>query len=187
MWLCLSIETIITTKIQRIKELRRSSSPSSVTARSEQSISYGCRSIRNLQTWRNKKTTGRYRECKFISQQKIIWSVFLKLSKQRPVVRSIDIANDMNYSKPSISVAMKNLRLNGYINVDESGFITLTDSGMEIASNIYDRHLILRKWLEFLGISPETAEQDACKIEHTLSKETYAALRKHIIEEMGEE
>ena len=83
----------------------------------------------------------------------------LKLSKQRPVVRSIDIANDMNYSKPSISVAMKNLRLNGYINVDESGFITLTDSGMEIASNIYDRHLILRKWLEFLGISPETAEQ----------------------------
>ena len=111
----------------------------------------------------------------------------LKLSKQRPVVRSIDIANDMNYSKPSISVAMKNLRLNGYINVDESGFITLTDSGMEIASNIYDRHLILRKWLEFLGISPETAEHDACKIEHTLSKETYTALRKHIIEEMGEE
>lgn len=111
----------------------------------------------------------------------------LKLSKQRPVVRSIDIANDMNYSKPSISVAMKNLRLNGYINVDESGFITLTDSGMEIASNIYDRHLILKKWLEFLGISPETAEQDACKIEHTLSKETYTALRKHIIEEIGEE
>ena len=111
----------------------------------------------------------------------------LKLSKQRPVVRSIDIANDMNYSKPSISVAMKKLRLNGYISVDESGFITLTDSGMEIASNIYDRHLILKKWLEFLGISPETAEQDACKIEHTLSKETYTALRKHIIEEMGEE
>ena len=111
----------------------------------------------------------------------------LKLSKQRPVVRSIDIANDMNYSKPSISVAMKNLRLNGYISVDESGFITLTDSGMEIASNIYDRHLILKKWLDFLGILPETAEQDACKIEHTLSKETYTALRKHIIEEMGEE
>ena len=110
----------------------------------------------------------------------------LKLSKQRPVVRSIDIANDMNYSKPSISVAMKNLRLNGYINVDNSGFITLTESGMEIASNIYDRHLILRKWLEFLGIDPEIAEQDACKIEHTLSKETYTALRKHILDEMGE-
>ena len=104
----------------------------------------------------------------------------LKLSKQRPVVRSIDIANDMNYSKPSISVAMKNLRLNGYINVDESGFITLTDSGMEIASNIYDRHLILKKWLEFLGISPETAEQDACKIEHVISPESFEAIKKHI-------
>ena len=104
----------------------------------------------------------------------------LKLSKQRPVVRSIDIANDMNYSKPSISVAMKNLRLNGYINVDESGFITLTDSGMEIASNIYDRHLILRKWLEFLGISPEIAEQDACKIEHVISSESFEAIKKHI-------
>ena len=110
----------------------------------------------------------------------------LKLSKELPVVRSIDIANEMNYSKPSISVAMKNLRLNGYINVDNSGFITLTESGMEIASNIYDRHLILRKWLEFLGIDPEIAEPDACKIEHTLSKETYTALRKHILDEMGE-
>ena len=111
----------------------------------------------------------------------------LSLHERHGLVRSIDIANELHFSKPSVSVAMKNLRLNGYINVDESGFITLTDSGMEIASNIYDRHLILRKWLEFLGISPETAEQDACKIEHTLSKETYAALRKHIIEEMGEE
>ena len=108
------------------------------------------------------------------------------MSKELPVVRSIDIANEMNYSKPSISVAMKNLRLNGYIKVDNSGFITLTESGMEIASNIYDRHLILRKWLEFLGIDPEIAEQDACKIEHTLSKETYTALRKHILDEMGE-
>ena len=107
----------------------------------------------------------------------------LKLSKQRPVVRSIDIANDMNYSKPSISVAMKNLRLNGYINVDESGFITLTDSGMEIASNIYDRHLILRKWLEFLGMSPETAEQDACKIEHVLSPETFQAIKKYVLKD----
>ena len=110
----------------------------------------------------------------------------LKLSKELPVARSIHIANEMNYSKPSISVAMQNLRLNGYIKVDNSGFITLTESGMEIASNIYDRHLILRKWLEFLGIDPEIAEQDACKIEHTLSKETYTALRKHILDEMGE-
>lgn len=111
----------------------------------------------------------------------------LKLSKIRPVVRSIDIATDMNYSKPSISVAMKNLRLNGYIKVDESGFITLTESGMEIASSIYERHLLLKKWLLFLGVDEQIAEEDACKIEHTLSKETFAALKDHINKCMGEE
>lgn len=109
----------------------------------------------------------------------------LKLSRVRPVVRSIDIATEMNYSKPSISVAMKNLRLNGYINVDESGFITLTDSGMEIAASIYERHLLLQEWLKYLGVDEKIAEEDACKIEHTLSKETFAALKKHINSEMG--
>ncbi len=104
----------------------------------------------------------------------------LKLSKQRPVVRSIDIATEMNFSKPSISVAMKNLRLNGYIEVDECGFITLTDAGMEIAANIYERHLLLKEWLIFLGVQEDVAEDDACKIEHTLSAETYAALKDHI-------
>lgn len=104
----------------------------------------------------------------------------LKLSKVRPVVRSIDIATEMNYSKPSISVAMKNLRTNGYINVDECGFITLTDAGMEIASSIYERHLLLKKWLVFLGVDEQIAEDDACKIEHTLSKETFSALKAHI-------
>lgn len=110
----------------------------------------------------------------------------LKLSRVRPVVRSIDIATEMNYSKPSISVAMKNLRLNGYINVDESGFITLTDRGMEIASSIYERHLLLKDWLQYLGVDEKTAEEDACKIEHTLSKETFAALKRHIQSEIGE-
>ncbi len=110
----------------------------------------------------------------------------LKLSKIRPVVRSIDIATEMNYSKPSISVAMKNLRLNGYINVDESGFITLTESGMEIASSIYERHLLLRKWLVYLGVDEKIAEDDACKIEHNLSKETFAVLKDHINQCMSE-
>ncbi len=110
----------------------------------------------------------------------------LKLSKIRPVVRSIDIATEMNYSKPSISVAMKNLRLNGYINMDESGFITLTDSGMEIAASIYERHLVIQDWLKYLGVDEKIAEEDACKIEHTLSKETFAALKKHIVAEIGE-
>ena len=104
----------------------------------------------------------------------------LKLSKVRPVVRSIDIATEMNFSKPSISVAMKNLRLNGYIHVDESGFITLTDSGREIAESIYERHLVLTEWLKYLGVDEKIAAEDACKIEHNLSPETYAALKEHI-------
>lgn len=108
----------------------------------------------------------------------------LRISKRRPVVRSIDIATDMNFSKPSVSVAMKNLRTNGYINMDESGFITLTDSGMEIASRIYERHQVIREWLIYLGVTPEVAEKDACRMEHTLSEETFAAVKAHVIEEM---
>ncbi|MBQ8663989.1 MAG: metal-dependent transcriptional regulator [Eubacterium sp.] len=108
----------------------------------------------------------------------------LRLSKTKPVVRSIDIAVDMNYSKPSISVAMKNLRLNGYINVDKSGFITLTDMGKEVAEKIYERHLLLTDWLIFLGVAPEIAAEDACKIEHDLSPESYEAIKNHVREEM---
>lgn len=106
------------------------------------------------------------------------------LSKKKPQVRSIDIVNELHFSKPSISVAMKNLRTNGYIRVDESGFITLTESGMEIASSIYERHLLLKKWLVFLGVDEQVAEADACKIEHTLSPQTFAALKAHIYENM---
>ena len=108
----------------------------------------------------------------------------LRLSKSKPVVRSIDIAVDMNYSKPSISVAMKNLRTNGYIDVDKSGFITLTDMGKEVAEKIYERHLLLTDWLIFLGVSPEVAAEDACKIEHDLSPESYEAIKNHVREEM---
>lgn len=108
----------------------------------------------------------------------------LRLSKTKPVVRSIDIAVDMNYSKPSISVAMKNLRLNGYIDVDKSGFITLTDMGKVVAEKIYERHLLLTDWLIFLGVSPEVAAEDACKIEHDLSPESYEAIKNHVREEM---
>lgn len=106
----------------------------------------------------------------------------LKLSKTKPVVRSIDIAVEMNYSKPSISVAMKNLRTNGYINMDKSGFITLTDSGRKIAENIYDRHQVLTEGLVLLGVDREVAEQDACKVEHNLSAESYDAVKKYIFE-----
>ncbi|MCU6762951.1 Manganese transport regulator [uncultured Roseburia sp.] len=108
----------------------------------------------------------------------------LKLSKEKPVVRSIDIAVEMNYSKPSISVAMKNLRTNGYINVDKSGFITLTDMGKEIAEAIYERHLLISEWLVWLGVDQETAAKDACRIEHDLSPESYEALKKHVLTEI---
>ncbi len=111
----------------------------------------------------------------------------LKLSKVKPVVRSVDIATDMNYSKPSISVAMKNLRENGFIEVDDAGFITLTDSGMQIASSVYERHQLLKKWLIYLGVEEDTAEEDACRIEHTLSPETFAVLKDHINKTMQED
>ena len=106
----------------------------------------------------------------------------LKLSKSRPVVRSIDIANEMNFSKPSISVAMKNLRLNGYIEVDGSGFITLTESGKKIAEDIYEKHLVLTEWLQFLGVDGKIAAEDACKIEHDLSEESFEAIKNYFIQ-----
>ena len=104
----------------------------------------------------------------------------LVLSKQLPQVRSIDIATDLGFSKPSVSVAMKNLRENGYILMNEHGHISLTDSGYQIANTIYERHTLLCSWLEHIGVSKETAEQDACKMEHVLSPETFDAIKKYI-------
>ena len=94
-------------------------------------------------------------------------------------VRSIDIATEMNYTKPSISVAMKKLRENGFIQVDSDGFITLTDSGYEIASNIYNRHQVLTSFFVSLGVDEKVAAEDACKIEHDLSEETFEKIREH--------
>jgi len=105
----------------------------------------------------------------------------LILKERTGQVRSIDIATEMNYSKPSISVAMKKLRENGYIEVDRDGFITLTDSGYEIASSIYDRHKLLTKFFISLGVDAEVAAADACKIEHDLSEETFQKIREHAL------
>ena len=101
----------------------------------------------------------------------------LKLSKTLGQVRSIDIANELHYSKPSVSVAMKNLRNKEYITVDENGYIYLTDSGKELANNTLERHTLLSNWLISIGVSETTAYEDACKIEHDLSDETYAAIK----------
>lgn len=95
-------------------------------------------------------------------------------------VRSIDIANELGFSKPSVSVAMKRLRENGHIAVDDSGSIELTDSGRKIAEKIYERHVLLTKLLTSIGVSPETAEEDACRVEHYISEETFDALKEHL-------
>ncbi len=95
-------------------------------------------------------------------------------------VRSIDIANELGFSKPSVSVAMKNLRTNGYIEVDKEGFITLLDKGREIADKIYERHTLLSTWLARMGVSPEVAAEDACRIEHVISAETFERLKEHV-------
>ena len=95
-------------------------------------------------------------------------------------VRSIDIVNALDYSKPSVSVAMKNLRTKGYILVDDDGHITLTDKGRKIADSMYERHVAISDWLVFLGVDKETAVQDACKMEHAMSEKSFLAIKNHI-------
>lgn len=95
-------------------------------------------------------------------------------------VRSVDIANEMNFKKPSVSVAMKNLRENGYITVNDGGHIHLTDSGREVAEMIYERHTIISNWLVMLGVDPKVAAEDACRIEHDVSRESFDAIKRHI-------
>ena len=101
------------------------------------------------------------------------------LSKKNKLVRSIDVCEYMGYSKPSVSVAMKNLRMNGYIEMDPDGSITLLDKGREIAEKIYERHTLLSDWLTILGVSPEVAVEDACRIEHVISDESFRAIKAH--------
>ena len=104
----------------------------------------------------------------------------LILSIRLGQVRSIDIANELSFSKPSVSVAMKNLRNGGYIITNREGLISLTDTGRAIAERIYERHTVLTQWLISLGVNPETAAADACRIEHVISADTFAAIKAHV-------
>ncbi len=104
----------------------------------------------------------------------------LMLGKELPHVRSIDIVHKLGYSKPSISVAMKNLRLNGLIEVADSGFITLTETGRQRAETVYERHALISDWLISIGVSPDTATRDACKMEHDISTESFSAIKSYI-------
>ena len=105
----------------------------------------------------------------------------LMLQEKNGQVRSIDIANELNFSKPSVSIAMKKLRENGLVEMDGSSLITLTPSGTQIAERIYERHRILTNLLVRLGVSEETARADACRIEHDLSDETWQKIKEHAI------
>lgn len=103
----------------------------------------------------------------------------LVIRQRKGQVRSIDIANELSFSKPSVSIAMKNLRENGYIEVDGAGLITLLPAGQEIAERIFERHTILTQVLVNLGVDPVVASEDACRIEHVISAESFAALKAH--------
>lgn len=102
------------------------------------------------------------------------------LSKERAVVRSIDVADYMNFSKPSVSRAVNRLKDDGYLDMSPEGFLTLTSKGLEVAQTIYERHVVLTKILVKLGVSEGTAAEDACKIEHDISAETFEALKKYV-------
>ena len=109
----------------------------------------------------------------------------LILQKRLGQVRSIDIVNELGYSKPSISIAMKKLRESGHVSMAEDGTLTLTESGMAIASDVYERHTAIAQLFRILGVSEETAAEDACKMEHSLSDETYRCLLAFVEKEQN--
>ena len=107
--------------------------------------------------------------------------MILMLQKEKGYARSIDVAAALGVTKPSVSVAMKKLRENGYITMDQEGWLGLTDAGREIAERIYERHRLLTEWLTALGVDPEVAREDACRMEHDISAETFDCIRTHIL------
>ena len=109
----------------------------------------------------------------------------LVLSRRLGNVRSIDVANELNFSKPSISYAMKQFRENGYVTVDENGFLHLTEAGMEIASRTYERHETLTRFFTALGVDRQVAAEDACRMEHVISAESFGKIKEFMQEKMG--
>lgn len=106
----------------------------------------------------------------------------LMISEEKPVVRSVDLANELGFSKPSISVAVKNMKAKGYITVSDEGYITLTEDGEKLADKVYDRHKFFREWLTGLGVDETTADEDACRIEHVITEETFNAIKRSVKE-----
>ena len=109
----------------------------------------------------------------------------LILSRRLSAVRSVDVATELNYSKPSVSVAVKNLKNREYVTVSEDGFLHLTEEGRKIAESVYERHTLLTDWLVHLGVDPKVAASDACKMEHDITPESYEAMKKCILSILG--
>ena len=107
--------------------------------------------------------------------------MILRLNEEKGYARSVDIATGLGVSKPSVSVAMKQLREGGYIVMDKDNYISLTDTGMEIAYRIYERHKVLTRMLTMIGVDEKTAEDDACKVEHDISVQTFTALKDQLV------
>lgn len=112
------------------------------------------------------------------SQENYIETIHI-LSQKKPVVRAVDISNELGFKKPSVSIAMKSLKEQALITVTPEGYIYLTDTGLEIAKKIYERHLVLTDILIKLGVSESVAEEDACRIEHVISEDTFKAIKNH--------
>ena len=110
----------------------------------------------------------------------------LMLQKKLGYVRSVDVANHLNFSRPSVSVAMANLRNLGLVTTDEHGFLHLTDEGRAEAERVLERHLLITDWLVGLGVGEETAAEDACRIEHVISQESFDCIRRHVEERLQE-
>lgn len=111
----------------------------------------------------------------------------LMLQKKHGYVRSVDVANHLNFSRPSVSVAMANLRNLGLVTTDEHGFLHLTDEGRAEAEKVLERHLLITDWLVGLGVGEETAAEDACRIEHVISQESFDCIRRHVEERLQED
>ena len=119
-------------------------------------------------------------QIKILESSENYLETILMLQQKKGSVRAVDIANELNFSKASVSVAMKNLRENGYIAVEHSGNITLLDKGRAIAESVFEKHKVLSALFIRLGVPPEIAAKDACRIEHVLSPETFTALKQHL-------
>ncbi len=113
------------------------------------------------------------------SAEMYLETIFI-LKQKHPQVRSIDIVAELDYKKSSVSVAMKKLRENGFIEMDEDGFIALTDAGRKIAETMYERHTFISRWLIELGVKEDIAIEDACRMEHVISQESFEAIKRHV-------